>query len=585
MLKDAVQKIIELAKKYGREVALSVCDDGLHITIGDPYSVRAKVCPIVLHTHFHSPELSLADIEEALQKNIPVLCAIHTDTQEMQCLVEGVELYEEKAVDQNYVYTLEKIIQHLILIEEHLKDYPCWEDCYLKHGLALKGYLSEILLFAPEGERKFWIEVKEEVEEAFKNIYVLKDNLGGAEKMRMIRKKIQEKIFGGLKEVVIDRWTWERDKPKIPSEREELYQKYGERCFLDPERRAFPICVKVGLPDEGKISCDGLRAAYIRARALITASRKVGRKDLEQYYTNILNKALDLAKKYGCRWVRMSEEEFELEGGIRPLISGGGHNSYVRKQILSLIPKHNFYIQPFFGTGSIFWEKEKVEREVINDIESNLYNYLVTLRDTPPEKLCEIIDSYDWSFNRDRVYELIYRYRNRDKLSFCEYLYLNKYSFCGDMESPKTEEGVSSITGRRWKTTFNVERYKRKIPEWHKRLKGVEILNKDFREIIKMFEDEKEALWFIDPPYDTEIWTGCKYIYGCELTPEDVFTPFKNVKGKMIFCYNDSEKGKKIANEIGFKIAKIITHPSQNIKYQPLQERPTVTHIIFTKNI
>ncbi|MEM2185278.1 MAG: hypothetical protein QXO99_08405 [Candidatus Methanomethylicia archaeon] len=307
MLKDAIQKIIELAKKHNREVALSVCDDGLYITIGDPFSVKAKVCPIILHTHFHSPELSLADIEEALQKNIPVLCAIHVHTGETQCLIEGAELREEKQIDQNYVYTLEKIMQHLILIEEHLKDYPCWEDCYLKHGLALKGYLSEMILFAPEEERGFWVNVKEEIEEAFKDIYVKKDNIMGAEKMREIRKKIQEKIFGGLKEVVIDRWTWERDKPKIPSEREELYQKYGAKCFLDPERRAFPICVKVGLPDEGKISCDGLRAAYVRARALITASRKVGRKDLEEYYSSIANKALTLAKSYGCQWVRTSE--------------------------------------------------------------------------------------------------------------------------------------------------------------------------------------------------------------------------------------------------------------------------------------
>jgi hypothetical protein len=115
--------------------------------------------------------------------------------------------------------------------------------------------------------------------------------------------KIQrgEAIVG---EVVIDRWQWELDKPKTPSEREELYQKYGARCFLDPETRGFPICVKVGRPDEGKISCDGLRSAFVRARALITASKRAGRMDLAKKYDEISKKALEMARSLGCRWVR-----------------------------------------------------------------------------------------------------------------------------------------------------------------------------------------------------------------------------------------------------------------------------------------
>jgi gas vesicle protein len=226
---------------------------------------------------------------------------------------------KEQSVEPHYLFTLEKILEHLTLLEEHLKDYPCFEDCITKHGIALRGYLSEMLTFAPESERKFWEEIKRKVEDYLREIVNKKLTVEGAIKLREIRKEIQNKILWKEKsqstqeqvkeememgEVVIDRWTWEEDKPKTPSEREELYQKYGAKCFLDPETRGFPICVKVGRPDEGKISCDGLRSAFVRARALITASKKVGREDLARKYDEISKKALELARKLGCRWVR-----------------------------------------------------------------------------------------------------------------------------------------------------------------------------------------------------------------------------------------------------------------------------------------
>ena len=375
-INEYVQQIIEMAKKYGKEVSLSICDDGAWITIGDPFSVKAKICPIVLHTHFQSEKLSMKDIEEAISKNIPVLCAIHVNTGETQCIIEGMEL-REQSVEPHYLFTLEKILEHLTLLEEHLKDYPCFEDCITKHGIALRGYLSEMLSFAPESERAFWEEIKRKVEDYLREIVSKKLTLEGAIKLREIRKEIQNKILwkekpqqevkeevmemgeeykisdtlklvieelekiekmmkedrfskkelrsslnfaiGRLYEilikiqrgeatmgesVVIDRWTWELDKPKTPSEREELFIKYGERCFLDPETRGFPICVKVGRPDEGKISCDGLRSAFVRARALITASKRAGRMDLAMKYDEISKKALELARKLGCRWVR-----------------------------------------------------------------------------------------------------------------------------------------------------------------------------------------------------------------------------------------------------------------------------------------
>ena len=118
-----------------------------------------------------------------------------------------------------------------------------------------------------------------------------------------------------------DEWNWEAKKPKTPSERDELYRKCGAKCFLNPPR-GFPICAKWG---DCIIDCDGLRAAYIRARALITASLRAGRRDLAKHYRRIAEKALSLAKSCNCIWVRrhmsLKESYYESKNTILTIYS------------------------------------------------------------------------------------------------------------------------------------------------------------------------------------------------------------------------------------------------------------------------
>jgi len=77
--------------------------------------------------------------------------------------------------------------------------------------------------------------------------------------------------------------TWSKRRPKIPSEREEIYQKYGAKAFLDPERRAYPVVDK-----EGHYDSMGILSAYRRAM-------QRGEKEIAQ-------KALALAKKLKLAW-------------------------------------------------------------------------------------------------------------------------------------------------------------------------------------------------------------------------------------------------------------------------------------------
>lgn len=57
-----------------------------------------------------------------------------------------------------------------------------------------------------------------------------------------------------------------------------------------------------------------------------------------------------------------------------PITYYGGKQTMV-KILLSLIPPHNLYCEPFFGGGALFFAKPKSETEVINDKNGEVVNF------------------------------------------------------------------------------------------------------------------------------------------------------------------------------------------------------------------
>jgi len=73
-------------------------------------------------------------------------------------------------------------------------------------------------------------------------------------------------------------------------------------------------------------------------------------------------------------------------------ISYYGGKQRMATKIIKLIPKHQTYIEPFFGGGAVFWQKEPSKGEVINDKNSNVINFYVQLKNNY-RKLKKLIDA------------------------------------------------------------------------------------------------------------------------------------------------------------------------------------------------
>lgn len=48
--------------------------------------------------------------------------------------------------------------------------------------------------------------------------------------------------------------------------------------------------------------------------------------------------------------------------------------------ILHLIPPHKVYTEAFFGGGAVFWAKQPVKTEIINDFNANVYTFYKVLQ-------------------------------------------------------------------------------------------------------------------------------------------------------------------------------------------------------------
>jgi DNA adenine methylase len=51
-----------------------------------------------------------------------------------------------------------------------------------------------------------------------------------------------------------------------------------------------------------------------------------------------------------------------------------GNKEKLAEKIYSTFPKHNVYLEPFFGTGSMYFLKPRAMHNIVNDIDDDVFN-------------------------------------------------------------------------------------------------------------------------------------------------------------------------------------------------------------------
>lgn len=69
-----------------------------------------------------------------------------------------------------------------------------------------------------------------------------------------------------------------------------------------------------------------------------------------------------------------------------------GGKTGAASEIVALMPEHRVYIEPFFGSGAVFFAKQPAQHEILNDKDQAVVTFFRVLRDQPGElaRVCSL---------------------------------------------------------------------------------------------------------------------------------------------------------------------------------------------------
>nr|DAQ06417.1 MAG TPA: DNA adenine methylase [Bacteriophage sp.] len=219
--------------------------------------------------------------------------------------------------------------------------------------------------------------------------------------------------------------------------------------------------------------------------------------------------------------------------------------------ILPLIPKHEVYTEAFFGGGAVFWAKEKVKTEIINDFNANVYTFYKVLQ-TRFAELQTLIKQSTVSREAYKAALVIYH----APFAFTEIQQAWAFWYA-------TNCGYSNQVGNCRITTNskNVSVLNNKIVNftdiYSTRLQGVQIDNSDACEVISL-RDTPDTFHYVDPPY-----VGAKqgHYGGYEQSHfNELLATLAKVKGKFLLSSYPNDELNKYVQQYGWRQKEITMH-------------------------
>ena len=168
-----------------------------------------------------------------------------------------------------------------------------------------------------------------------------------------------------------------------------------------------------------------------------------------------------------------------------------GGKFMMSKRLVPMLPPHRRYFEVFAGGSSMYFRKEKVEWNVLNDIDNDIVNLYICVL----EKFDELTRCIYW-YPRSR--ELFDRFKDKikdtnidipDAKRAAQYFFVIRNSFNNMM-------GSSFSKDTKWDTGIVEE-----LKTSRKKLNGATIENMDFRKLIPRYEPRKGDMFYLDPPY------------------------------------------------------------------------------------
>jgi len=175
-----------------------------------------------------------------------------------------------------------------------------------------------------------------------------------------------------------------------------------------------------------------------------------------------------------------------------------GNKKKLAKEIQKYFPVHSIYIEPFFGAGGMFFNKPKAKYNIVNDLDSDVFNLFQVVMNRK-EELKEAF--YLMPIHSDL---LEYWKKNKEEEPIkkaLRFLLLSNFTFNG--------QGFWLLFGASNSSSGYMNNFNRILDEAFSFIQGVQFINKDFRDFFKSImldnrgnkKESDKAFIYCDPPY------------------------------------------------------------------------------------
>lgn len=205
--------------------------------------------------------------------------------------------------------------------------------------------------------------------------------------------------------------------------------------------------------------------------------------------------------------------------GVKPFRYYGG-KARLAPTIVSMMPEHHLYLEPFLGSAAVFCAKPTSRHELVNDLDDNLVTFFRVLRDHPDELT--------------------------DALRFTPYA-RTEYIDCRDDPRPSGADDIevarrfftvvsqsfAATTGSAAGWSASIKKNVNRARSWHHQLDRLHIVAERFKnvqiecrpawEVIDAYTADLGAATVIycDPPYVHDTRKSGSYGYRHEMTDAD----------------------------------------------------------------
>ena len=225
-----------------------------------------------------------------------------------------------------------------------------------------------------------------------------------------------------------------------------------------------------------------------------------------------------------------------LEGGLKPISARIGGKVLLKKTLVDkYFPSsgsYKTYVEPFVGGGSIYFYKNKDgHKEVVNDLDPSIYELFRGFQKYASIKLADDVNG-DYT---EEDFKTIKESEPKDDYGkFLKTYLLYKLSYFGKGE------------------TFGKPRINTSFTQYKDRLENVDILNTDYKEVIKKYDGPK-TFFYLDPPVRAQ---SGKFNFPA-IDIKELADVCKSIKGKFLLSLAETNIKKDLFK--GFKIVNIPT--------------------------